>query len=141
MSMKTLVVVLGVVGAVVATVNAPQPDPATAAPEVLAAAVVPEGAVARIGYGFGAIGSHLVGGRVFSLTQKAQLDIEALRPAVKKARGGDADRARKSLQTAEAANRLALQSVYTADPVVALQSALKARNFIDIAKTNLRMPN
>ena len=141
MSLKRLAGIIVVGAIVVGSVEGPQPDPATADPAILAAAVVPEGAGARITYGFGAIGAHLVSGTVLSSTASVQQDLDRIRQDLKKKGGIDGDRARAAAQTANAAIRTAVESVYTAHPVKAIQNMMKAKNHLDIAKVNLGMPS
>ena len=139
MSAKLLVVALGVGVYLVSTVDAPQPDPASAEATVLAASVAPQGAVARVGHGFSSMGSHMVASTVFDMTSNTQTGLDALRNKLKAKKGADGDRARAAAQTVEAANRMAIQSVYTADPVKAVQNAMKAKNYLDVVKANLDM--
>jgi hypothetical protein len=140
MTGKWLVALLGI-GAVLYSVDAPKPDAATADDELMAAAIVPHGVAARLGYGFGAIGSHMVGGMVLSGATDVQNDLQGLRTSLKAKKGKDGENARAVAKVAAEASGLAIQSVYTADPVVAVRSVMKAKNNVDLAKRLVSMPN
>jgi hypothetical protein len=141
MSAKWLVAVLGVTAAVVYSVDAPKPDPATADPQHMSAAVVPHGVGARLSYGFGAIGSHMVAGMVLGSATEVENDLQNLRKALKAKRGQDGTQARDAAKIAAESSRLAIQSIYTADPVIAVRNAMRAKNYVNVAKKNLATPN
>ena len=141
MAGKWLAVALGITGTVLYSVDAPKPDPATADPELMAATVVPSGIGARVAYGFGALGSHAVSGTVLSSATAVENDLQSMKQKLKAKKGTDGDNARKAAKVADAASRLAIQSIYTADPIVAVKSAMKAKNNVDVAKRLLSMPN
>lgn len=139
--MKVFLGVVAAVLAVVSMVDAPKPDPETTDPEVVAATVVPSGLTGRIGYGFGAIGSHLSSGMVLSTAASVQNDLHTMRKSLKNKKGKDGEIARQAAKTAAEASQLAIQSIYTADPIAAVRNAMKAKNHLDVAKRTLSMPN
>lgn len=141
MSVKLLIVAVAVTGAVLYSVDAPKPDAALATPELMAATVVPSGIAGRVAYGFGAVGSHMVSGMVLSSATAVENDLLTMKKALRAKKGNDGDNARKAAKVADEMSRVAIQSIYTADPVVALRSVMRAKNNIDVAKRLLSMPN
>ena len=139
--MKWFLGVVAVVLAVVSSVDAPQPDPETSSPELMAAAVVPTGFSARVSYGFGAIGSHIASGMVVGTATSVQNDLHTLRNSLKAKKGKDGEIARQAAKTATAASQLAMENLYAADPIDAIRNAMKAKNHLDVAKHNLATPN
>jgi hypothetical protein len=95
---------------------------------------------ARAQYGVGSAGTFVVGGVVRKLHTGTDQELRDMSTALKKKRGRDGDTAREAAATAWKLDSTSLEALSSAKPILAMNSAMKARNFVEVARTNLATP-
>jgi hypothetical protein len=95
---------------------------------------------ARAKYGVGSAGAFVLGGVVRKLHAGTDKELRDMTTALKKKRGRDGDTAREAAATAWKLDSTAMEALGSARPILAMNSAMKARNFVEVARTNLATP-
>ena len=95
---------------------------------------------ARAHYGLGSAGTFVIGGVVRKMHAGTEKELKDMTSALKKKRGRDGDTARDAAATAWKLDSTSMDALNTARPVLAMNSAMKAKNFVEVARTNLATP-
>lgn len=130
MSGKTLIflALVGAAGYALTRARPPVPPTATAADSV---AISQAGIGARFQYGIGALGAKMVGGSVRGSVEETEAALLALRPGIKKARGGDAARAVLYAKKIVVMDSTALEDLYYGRPVSAVRNAMEGKSLLN----------
>jgi hypothetical protein len=96
--------------------------------------------VAKVKHGFGALGCKMIGGIVTKMSVGTNEELKAIKPGLKKKQGRDGQTARDAAKTAVELDKTALQALKNGQPVVAMNSAMKAKDFVSVAKRILEAP-
>ena len=94
----------------------------------------------RVKWGMGSAGSFAVGGLVRAMTEKSELTLKQLGPSLKKKEGPDGRRAREAAANAKKLDQQALQLLAEASPIKAVNTAMRAKDYLDIAKRFVANP-
>jgi len=109
----------------------PLPDHATAADSVANAEA---GYGVRFKYGLGALGAKMVGNTVRKGVAETELALKQMAPAVKKARGGDAMRAKEYSKRIVTRDSAALEDLRFGRPVSAVRNYMEAKNLVNAVR-------
>jgi len=143
MSFKAVLIVVGLASAATAVAKSrPEAAPEDVTTQVSADATESGelGVGAKIQRGFGSVGVMLVGKLVTSSVAKTDRVLAEMGPALKKKKGPDGKRAREAAKKAMVFDSIAMASLEEKHPVVAVNMAMKGRDFMAVARTNLMMP-
>jgi len=139
MSVKAIVIVLGAALALASYSTSPVADvPANSAVATHASAAT--GVLGKARHAVGSVGSWIVGGIVTRMADGSDHEVQNLRPALKKKQGSDGMRAREAAQNVLAMDSIARDHLRNARPVSAVNTAMRARDYLDVAKRNLGNP-
>ena len=92
---------------------------------------------ARAQYGLGTAGTFMVGGIVRKMHAGTDQELKELTPELKKKGGRDGTTARDAARIARQLDATSLDALEKARPILAMNSAMKARNFVEVARGNL----
>lgn len=92
---------------------------------------------ARARYGIGSAGTFVIGGIVRKMHTRTEKELKDMTTALKKKWGRDGDTARKAAAKAWELDSTSLAALEAAHPILAMNSAMKARNFAQVARSNL----
>ena len=95
---------------------------------------------ARAKYGLGRTGTFVIGSIVRKMHAGTEKELKDMSTALKKKGGRDGATAREAAQTAWKLDSTSMEALHAARPVLAMNSAMKARNFVEVARTNLDAP-
>jgi hypothetical protein len=95
---------------------------------------------ARAKYGLGSAGVFVIGGIVRNMSEGTETELKNMSTALKKKWGRDGDTARQAAETAWTLDSTSLEALKASKPVLAMNSAMKAKNFVQVARSNLDTP-
>ncbi|HEX6559624.1 MAG TPA: hypothetical protein VF021_09175 [Longimicrobiales bacterium] len=138
MSKKSLLLLVLVAAAGYGLTRATPPVPpgATAADS---AAVAKAGYGARFQYGVGAVGSKLLGSSVRSMVSSTELSLKEMSGIIKKATGGEGDRARRFSKKIMVMDSAALSDLHMGHPISAFKTAMEAKSLLASVRDNVRI--
>lgn len=139
MSMKGIVIVVGAALAFASYATRPGSDvPADSAVAMHASAAT--GMLGKAKYAIGSVGSWVVGGIVTRMADGSDHEVQSLNPLLKKKQGSDGRRAREAAKSVLVMDSIARDHLRNARPVSAVNTAMRARDYLDVAKRNLGNP-
>jgi hypothetical protein len=97
-------------------------------------------ALGRVRQGVGAVGSLMVRGWVKSLVQTSEKELADMKVALQKKQGRDGDHARTSAKMVVKLDSAAMDELLSARPIAAVNHAMKARDYVSVAKRNVSAP-
>lgn len=113
----------------------PPPPNATAADS---AAVMNAGIGDRFSYGVGRVGSKMVAKLVTGMVTTTEQSLTDMRPGIKKARGGDAIRAKEFAGRVTAADSSATVNLQYGRPIKAIQDAMAAKDLLNAVRQQVQ---
>ena len=132
MQLKWAILAVGV-GALAATQISNQK--AAAEPTLAARAGVGSDAImAKVKHSLGALSCKMIGGIVTKMSLGTNEELKTIKTALKKAQGRDGQTARDAAKTAVELDKTALAALKDGKPVLAMNSAMKAKDFVSVAK-------
>ena len=132
MQLKWAILAVGV-GALAATQISNQK--AAADPTLATQAAVSSDAImTKVKHGIGALSCKMIGGIVTKMSLGTNEELKTIKTALKKAQGRDGQAARDAAKTAVELDKTALTALKDGKPVLAMNSAMKAKDFVSVAK-------
>jgi len=90
-------------------------------------------------YGVGHFGSKIMGGSVRRMVNSTEQSLHDMRPAIKKATGGEGMRARKYAEKITKMDTTALNDLHMGHPVRAMRGAMEAQSLLASVRDNIRI--
>jgi hypothetical protein len=96
--------------------------------------------MAKVKHGFGSLGCKMIGNVVRKMSVGTNEELKTIKTGLKKAQGRDGQAARDAAKTAVELDKTALTALKDGKPVLAMNSAMKAKDFVSVAKRILETP-